>query len=179
MDRQLPPAAACGISLGGGGTRTAVPGRFGNQPCLTCRPACRRFPGVSMDTMSLIPRGISEEPRRRTRLGQFRGFAHVPMTCESSSTSCRITCRRRSTIRGGITCSRMDRSASSPSTSISESGRINLFVFMYVLWRAPRRRPSRRAELTIRDRARAAAGSALREHLAAGSALLGQAREHT
>jgi len=100
MDRQLPPAAACGISLGGGGTRTAVPGRFGNQPCLPVALPAGRFPGVSMDTMSLDPTRISED------LGGEPAWASFVDCARSHDLRilldiCRITCRRRSTIRGG------------------------------------------------------------------------------
>jgi len=173
-DRQLPPAAACGISLEGGAASTAVPGRLGIShvylsPCLQAVPGSQHGYDVT------DPTADQRRPRRRIRLGEVSWSARASISSESSSTSCRITCPLRSTIRGGITCSRMGRSASLPSyfdvrNRPHQPFRVHLCFFGAPLW--SRRRGGRTHD---RDRARAAARSPLREYLAARARLLGQA----
>ena len=101
----------------------------------TCRRAFRQCPAASMDMTSRTPLGSATILAARPP-GRASSSAPARTVSGSCSTSCRITCRRRSTIRGGTMCLRMDRSASSPSSSISETRATEPFLRAFVLSRA-------------------------------------------
>ena len=84
----------------------------------TCRPACRRCPAASMATMSPIPTRISDDLGGEAAWAGFVRARAREWSCAFCSTSCRITCPPRTTIRGGMMCWRTDPSANSPITSI-------------------------------------------------------------
>ena len=117
----------------------------------TSRPACRQSPAARTATMSRIPRGSARTSEANPR-GPVSWSALARWAFESCWTSCRTTCPRRSTTRGGTVSSSTVRSASSLNISISGTGSTNPSGRICVRWRGPMGPPSTRASSRSRSR---------------------------
>src|SRR6266404_3963932 len=175
MDRQLPSPAACRIPLGAGGAGTAVPGRIGNQPCVSLAlPAggSRQSAWIRCDGSHADQR----RPRRRTLLGQLRGVRAPPQPQDPP--------RRRAESHVGFRTQSLV-GACAGAWAVQRGCRVLRFQeptaptlpCAFVHFGAPLWSRHRGGRTHHRDRARASTRPPLREYLAAGACLLGQAGE--
>ena len=137
------------------------------SPCLQAVPGSQHGYDVT------DPSRISDDLGGEAAWERFVGGARSP-SCEFCSTSCRITCPPRSTIRGGTTCSHTVRSASSPIFSTSELPPRPFRVHMCTLAR-PYGEALEAGELEIDLADRQPRRQALRQQLATGAGFLGRA----